>query len=50
MEEGKGQLSGHKLNIIDDITDKIIPLVTLLVILLVKILCHRMIYLFLILL
>jgi hypothetical protein len=50
MEEGKGQLSGHKLNITDDITDKIIPLVTLLVILLVKILCHRMIYLFLILL
>jgi hypothetical protein len=47
---GKGQLSGHKLNITDDITDKIILLVTLSVILLVKILCHRMIYLFLILL
>jgi hypothetical protein len=47
---GKGQLPGHKLNITDDITDKIILLVTLSVILLVKILCHRMIYLFLILL
>ena len=44
--EGNGQLSGHKLGITDDITDKIIPLVTLSVILLVKILCYRMIFFF----
>jgi hypothetical protein len=43
---GKGQLPGHKLSITDDIIDKIIPLVTLSVILSVKILCHRMIFFF----
>jgi len=38
----KGQLPGYKLNIIDDITNRIIPSVTLLV----KMPCHHKIYLF----
>jgi hypothetical protein len=42
-EGGRGQSLGHKLNITNNMTDKII----LSVILLVKILCRRTIYLFL---
>lgn len=42
----KGRSPSHKLNINDEIIDIIIPSITSLVILLVKILRYRMIYLF----
>jgi hypothetical protein len=47
MREGRGgSIANHELNIIDDITDIIIPSLTLSVILSVKISCHHMICLF----
>jgi hypothetical protein len=42
----KGQFSGHKLNITNNMINRIIPLVTPSIILLVKILRHRIICLF----
>ena len=47
MREGRGgSIANHELNIINDITDIIIPSVTSLVILSVKLSCHRTICFF----